>query len=64
MPKRKDENEIAFSTLQELLRRDAERDGNLKNPPKPEQVPSIVRAGRIGKQIAKKAGQTRWQNHK
>jgi hypothetical protein len=49
MPKRKDENEIAFSTLEELIRRDAERDG-IELPPKakPEKVPSAVRAGRLG----------------
>lgn len=49
MPKRKDENEIAFTGLQELLRRDAERDGLPVEPtPKPEKVPSAVRAGRKG----------------
>lgn len=49
MPKRKDENEVAFSTLQELIRRDAERDGIPQEPaPKPEKVPSAVRAGRLG----------------
>jgi hypothetical protein len=47
--KRKDENEVAFSTLQELIRRDAERDGIPQEPaPKPEKVPSAVRAGRLG----------------
>ena len=49
MPKRKDENEIAFSGLQDLIRRDAERDGLPVEPtPKPEKVPSAVRAGRLG----------------
>jgi hypothetical protein len=49
MPKRKDENEIAFTGLQEILRRDAERDGIPQEPtPKPEKVPSAVRAGRLG----------------
>lgn len=49
MPKRKDENEIAFTGLQEILRRDAERDGLPVEPtPKPEKVPSAVRAGRLG----------------
>lgn len=49
MPKRKDENEIAFSGLQELLRRDAQRDGiELPPEPKPEKVPSAVRAGHLG----------------
>jgi hypothetical protein len=49
MPKRKDENEIAFSGLQQLIRRDAARDGiELPPEPKPEKVPSAVRAGRLG----------------
>lgn len=49
MAKRKDENEIAFSTLQELMRRDAERDGIPQEPIKPPQkVPSAVKAGRLG----------------
>jgi hypothetical protein len=47
--KRKDENEIAFTGLQELIRRDAKRDGiELPPEPKPENVPSAVRAGRLG----------------
>jgi hypothetical protein len=57
MPKRKDENEIAFSTLQELMRRDAERDGIPQDPPKPpEKVPAAVKAGRLG---GKKGGPAR-----
>lgn len=57
MPKRKDENETAFTTLQELLRRDAERDGIPQDPPPPpEKVPSAVKAGRLG---GKKGGVTR-----
>ena len=49
MPKRRDENEIAFDALQEILRRDAQRDGlPLEPKPKPEKVPSAVRAGRLG----------------
>lgn len=49
MPKRKDENETAFSNLQELIRRDAARDGiELPPEPKPEKVPSAVKAGRLG----------------
>jgi hypothetical protein len=57
MPKRKDENEIAFSTLQELMRRDAERDGIPQEPPKPpEKVPTAVKAGRLG---GKKGGLAR-----
>ena len=57
MPKRKDENEIAFSTLQELMRRDAERDGIPQDPTKPpEKVPTAVKAGRLG---GKKGGPAR-----
>jgi hypothetical protein len=57
MPKRKDENEVAFSTLQELLRRDAERDGIPQDPPPPpKKVPSAVKAGRLG---GKKGGPAR-----
>lgn len=49
MPKRKDENEAAFSALQELIRRDAERDGSSAKPEPPsEKVPSAVKAGRLG----------------
>lgn len=49
MPKRRDENETAFDGLQEILRRDAERDGTELPPEaKPEKVPSAVRAGRLG----------------
>ena len=49
MAKRRDENETAFDGLQEILRRDAERDGLPVEPtPKPEKVPSAVRAGRLG----------------
>jgi len=40
MPKKRDENKAAFDTLQEILRRDAERDGIPQEPPaKPEKVP-------------------------
>jgi hypothetical protein len=57
MPKRKDENEIAYSGLQELLRRDAERDGIPQpEPAKPEKVASAVEAGRKG---GKKGGPAR-----
>ena len=49
MAKRKDENEIAFSGLQDIIRRDAERDGIPQEPiPPPEKVSSAVRAGRLG----------------
>jgi len=32
MPKRRDENETAFDGLQEILRRDARRDGIARDP--------------------------------
>ncbi len=49
MPKKRDENESAFDALQELLARDAERDGIPCQPsPKPQKVPSAVRAGQLG----------------
>ncbi len=57
MPKRRDESQIAFDALQEILRRDAERDGlPVEPPPKPEKVPSAVKAGRLG---GKKGGKAR-----
>lgn len=49
MPKRKDENETAFGALQEILRRDAKRDGIPQQPiPKPKKVSYRVEAGRKG----------------
>lgn len=56
MPKRRDENQTAFDGLEEILRRDAERDG-IELPPKakPEKVPSAVRGGRKGGKIGGKA---------
>jgi hypothetical protein len=49
MPKRKDENEIAFDALQQIIRRDAERDGIPQDDiPAPEKVPYRVEAGRKG----------------
>jgi hypothetical protein len=49
MPKQKDENETAFDALQEILRRDAERDGVTQEPiPEPEKVSYRVEAGRKG----------------
>jgi len=49
MPKRRDENQTAFDGLQELLRRDAQRDGLPVEPkPEPKKVESAVRAGRLG----------------
>ena len=49
MPKKKDENESAFDTLQELITRDAEREG-IPRPPNspPEKISSRVKAGRLG----------------
>jgi hypothetical protein len=52
MPKRRDENETAFDALQEILRRDAERDGIPQPPkPKPEKVSYRVEAGRKGGKV-------------
>jgi len=49
MARKKDENEIAFSGLQELLRRDMERDGIALPPIEPEpKDPKAVKAGRLG----------------
>ena len=57
MPKRKDENETAFSGLQELLKRGAARDGIPQQPTaEPEKVPYRVKAGRKG---GKKGGKAR-----
>ncbi len=49
MPKKKDESESAFSALQELIARDAERDG-VPRPPvsTPEKLSYRVKAGRKG----------------
>lgn len=50
MPKR-DENESAFHTLQELITHDAERDGIPPSPESPpEKLSSRVEAGRKGGQ--------------
>jgi hypothetical protein len=50
MPKRKDENETAFNALQEVLKRDAQRDGGilLESISAPEKVSYRVEAGRKG----------------
>lgn len=49
MARRKDENLIAFSSIQELLRRDAERDGIPVYPIIPEEKNAkAVSAGRAG----------------
>ena len=57
MPKKKDENESAWSALQELIARDAERDG-IPRPPisPPEKLSYRVKAGRKG---GKKGGHAR-----
>ena len=55
MPRRRDENETAFDTLQQILRRDAERDGIPQKPlPEPEKVSYRVKAGRKGGKIGGK----------
>ncbi len=49
MPKKNDENETAFTTLQEVLRRDEERNGIPQKPkPKPQEISYRVEAGRKG----------------
>ncbi len=49
MPKRKDENETAFDALQEILKRDAERNGISQKPTSdPEKLSYRVEAGRKG----------------
>jgi hypothetical protein len=49
MPKKRDENETAFDALEEVLRRDAERDGIPQLPkPKAEKISYRVKAGRKG----------------
>jgi general stress protein YciG len=57
MPKKKkDENEIAFEGLQELLRRDAKRDGLPIEPcSEPEKLSYRVDAGRKGGEASGKA---------
>lgn len=52
MARKRDENETAFDTLQEILRRDAERDGIPVSPkPNPEKMAVRVKAGRKGGKI-------------
>jgi len=68
MPRKPDENETAFDPLQEILRRDAARDG-IPQPPqsKPEKHPYRVKtghkAGKIGgnRQAKKLSAKRRWQ---
>ena len=56
MPRKRDENETAFDTLQEILRRDAERDGIIQSPrPKSEKMAARVKAGRKGGKVGGKA---------
>lgn len=55
MPRKRDENETAFDTLDELLRRDAARDGKPLPPkPAPEKMAVRVKAGRKGGKIGGK----------
>ena len=75
MARRKDENQIAFAGLQEIIRRDAQRDGITLPPAEPEpKDPKAVKAGKLGgkaraktltprkrKNIAKKAANARWK---
>jgi hypothetical protein len=44
MPRKRDENETVFDTLEELIRRDLERDGQ-PVPPKPK--PEIAKPRRL-----------------
>ncbi len=49
MVKQKDPNETAFDALQEILNRDAERDGiPPESTPEPKKNPDRVKAGRKG----------------
>ena len=48
MPRKKDENQSAFSVLEELIRRDAERDGAIfPSIPPEEKDPKAVAAGKL-----------------
>jgi hypothetical protein len=60
MTRKKDENQTAYDALQELIRRDAERDGVPQSPPpEPEKDASRVEAGRKG---GLKGGKSRANN--
>ena len=49
MPKRKDENEIAFDALQQVIRRDVIRNGLTPEPiPEPKKLDYRVKAGTKG----------------
>jgi hypothetical protein len=57
MPRKKDENQSAFSALEELIRRDAKRDGVTLPPIPPEEKdPKKVVAGKKG---GRKGGKAR-----
>jgi len=60
MPRKRDENETAFDAIEELIRRDLQRDG-FSPPPKsaPGKMAVRVKAGRKG---GLKAGQARTKN--
>lgn len=65
MPRKRDENETAFDTLDELLRRDAKRDGIvLPEKPKPEKMAVRVEAGRKGGKIGGKVRAARLSSKK
>jgi hypothetical protein len=56
MPRKRDENQIAYDAIQEILRRDAERNGIIQPPkPEPQKDPAKVKAGRKGGKIGGKA---------
>jgi hypothetical protein len=60
MSKRKDENQTAFNTLQEIIRRDAKRDDLPEEPiPKEQKLVYRVEAGRKG---GLKGGKVRAEN--
>jgi hypothetical protein len=60
MARKKDENQTAFSSLQELLRNDAERDGISIAPIPPEEKDAkAVAAGKLG---GLKGGKARAKN--
>lgn len=57
MPRKREQSETAFDTLQELLRRNAEKEGKLPEPKsEPDKLTARVKAGR---KEGKKGGKTR-----